>query len=73
MYRDGVTFEDIVMLYHYDEALRRMFLRYLLMIERSIKAALPTFFVMHTVILSQNTLIRAIISAHRQSKPESIA
>lgn len=44
MYRDGVTFEDIVMLYHYDEALRRMFLRYLLMIERSIKARVAYVF-----------------------------
>ena len=44
MYRNGVTFEDIVMLYHYDEALRRMFLRYLLMIERSIKARVAYVF-----------------------------
>lgn len=44
MYRDGVTFEDIIMLYHYDEALRRMFLRYLLMIERSIKARVAYVF-----------------------------
>lgn len=28
MYRDGVTFEDIVMLYNFDESLRRLFLRY---------------------------------------------
>ena len=44
MYRDGVTFEDIVMLYNFDEALRRLFLRYLLMIERSIKARIAYVF-----------------------------
>jgi len=44
MYRDGVTFEDIVMLYNFDESLRRLFLRYLLMIERSIKAQVAYVF-----------------------------
>lgn len=44
MYRDGVTFEDIVMLYNFDESLRRLFLRYLLMIERSIKARVAYVF-----------------------------
>lgn len=44
MYRDNVTFEDIVMLYNFDEALRRLFLRYLLMIERSIKARIAYVF-----------------------------
>lgn len=44
MYRDNVTFDDIVMLYNFDEALRRLFLRYLLMIERNIKARVAYVF-----------------------------
>lgn len=44
MYRDNVTFEDIVMLYNFDEALRRLFLRHLLMIERNIKARVAYVF-----------------------------
>ena len=44
MYRDGVTFEDIVMLYNFDESSRRLFLRYLLMIERNIKARVAYVF-----------------------------
>ena len=41
---DNVTFEDIIMLYNFDEALRRIFLRYLLMIERNIKARIAYVF-----------------------------
>lgn len=44
MYRDGVTFDDIVALYNFDEALRHLFLRYLLMIERNIKARVAYVF-----------------------------
>lgn len=44
LYRDGVTFDDIVKLYEFDESLRRLFLRYLLMIERRIKARLAYVF-----------------------------
>lgn len=44
MYRDGVTFEDIVSLYTFDEALRHLFLRYLLIIERNIKTRVAYVF-----------------------------
>lgn len=44
LYRDGVTFEDIVSLYIFDESLRRLFLRYLLMIERNIKSRVAYVF-----------------------------
>lgn len=37
MYRDGVCFDDILLLYQFDEALRHIFLRRLLMIEKMIK------------------------------------
>ena len=43
-YKDGVSFTDIVKLYEFDEALRRLFLRYLLMIERRIKARIAYVF-----------------------------
>ena len=43
-YKDGVAFIDIVKLYEFDEALRRLFLRYLLMIERRIKARIAYVF-----------------------------
>jgi abortive infection bacteriophage resistance protein len=39
-YRDNATFGDILSLYRFDEGLRHIFLRYLLIIERSIKAQL---------------------------------
>lgn len=44
LYRDGVTFDDIVKLYEFDESLRRLFLRYLLMIERRIKSRIAYVF-----------------------------
>lgn len=44
MYRDGVKIEDIIMLYDFDEALRHLFLRYLLMVERTIKARIAYVF-----------------------------
>lgn len=44
MYRDGVTFEDIVSLYTFDESLRHLFLRYLLMVERNIKTRVAYVF-----------------------------
>lgn len=44
MYRDGVTLEDIVSLYSFDEALRHLFLRYLLTVERNIKARVAYVF-----------------------------
>ncbi len=43
-YRSDVTFNDIILLYHFDEDLRRLFLRYLLSIERAIKARIAYVF-----------------------------
>jgi len=37
-YRDGVTFSDIVALYYFDEELRRIFLFYLIRIEKAMKS-----------------------------------
>lgn len=44
LYRKDVTFDDIVLLYHFDEDLRRLFLRYLLNVERKIKARIAYVF-----------------------------
>ena len=41
-YRDGTRFEDIVVLYYFDENLRELFLKYILKIERHIRA-LPSY------------------------------
>lgn len=38
MYCDGVTFDDVTSLYRFDEALRELFLIYLLSVEREIKS-----------------------------------
>lgn len=43
-YKDGARFEDIVALYHFDENLRELFLRYILKIERHIRALLSYHF-----------------------------
>lgn len=43
-YRDGVRFEDIALLYQFDEDLREMFLRRLLYIERHIRSLLSYYF-----------------------------
>ena len=43
-YRDDVSFSDIVALYNFDEALRHLFLRYLLIIERSMKTKIAYTF-----------------------------
>lgn len=37
--RDGTSVKDILALYHFDEALRKLTLRYLLHIERHIRSA----------------------------------
>ncbi len=43
-YRDGTRFEDIVALYYFDENLRELFLKYILKIERHIRALLSYHF-----------------------------
>lgn len=43
-YLDGTQFEDIVALYHFDENLRELFLKYILKIERHIRALLSYHF-----------------------------
>ncbi|MEG0144466.1 MAG: Abi family protein, partial [Clostridia bacterium] len=43
-YRDGVTFSDILALYHFDDGLRHVFLRQLLFVEREIKVQIAYCF-----------------------------
>lgn len=43
-YRDGITFEDIVALYKFDENIRELFLKYILQIERHIRSLLSNHF-----------------------------
>lgn len=43
-YRDGITFEDIVALYKFDENMRELFLKYILQIERHIRSLLSNHF-----------------------------
>lgn len=43
-YQDGTRFEDIVALYHFDENLRELFLKYILKIERHIRTLLSYHF-----------------------------
>ncbi len=43
-YRDGVSFDDIVALYHFDKELREIFLKYILQIERHIRALISYHF-----------------------------
>lgn len=43
-YKDGTRFEDIVALYHFDENLRELFLKYILKVERHIRTLLSYHF-----------------------------
>lgn len=43
-YRNGITFDDIVALYKFDENLRELFLKYIFQIERHIRALLSNHF-----------------------------
>ena len=43
-YKDGVTFEEIVALYRFDEALRELFLKYLIRIERHLRSSISYYF-----------------------------
>ncbi|MBQ8637691.1 MAG: Abi family protein [Lachnospiraceae bacterium] len=43
-YIDGTRFEDIVAMYHFDENLRELFLKYILKVERHIRALLSYHF-----------------------------
>lgn len=43
-YKDGVSFDEIVALYEFDESLRELFLHYLLHIERHMRSLLSYYF-----------------------------
>ena len=43
-YKDGTKFEDIVELYYFDEALRQLFLRFLIKVENEIKSQVSYYF-----------------------------
>lgn len=43
-YRDGITFENIVALYKFDENLRELFLKHILQIERHMRSLLSNYF-----------------------------
>lgn len=43
-YKDGVSFDEIVALYEFDESLRELFLHYLLHIERHMHSLLSYYF-----------------------------
>ena len=43
-YRRGTTFADLVGLYHYDDQLRELFLRYLMVAERKLRSTLSYSF-----------------------------
>ena len=43
-YKDGTCFEDIVELYYFDEALRQLFLKYLIKVENEIKSQVSYYF-----------------------------
>ena len=43
-YKDGTTFEEIVALYRFDESLRELFLKYLLIIEQQMRSLLSYYF-----------------------------
>jgi len=43
-YKDGTTFEEIVALYKFDESLRELFLKYLLVIEQQMRSLLSYYF-----------------------------
>lgn len=44
IYKDGTAFEELVSLYEFDEALRELFLHYLLHIERHVRSLLAYYF-----------------------------
>ena len=43
-FQDGITFEDIYELYQFDNDLRSIFIKYILMVERNIKSSLSYHF-----------------------------
>lgn len=43
-YKDGTRFKDIVELYYFDEALRQLFLRYLIKVENEVKSQVSYYF-----------------------------
>lgn len=43
-YKDGTTFKEIVVLYEFDTALRELFFKYLLQIERNLRSLISYYF-----------------------------
>lgn len=50
-YLHGVTFEELVSFYYFDEQLRNLFLKYILHVERHIKSTVSYFFVKSMVTI----------------------
>jgi abortive infection bacteriophage resistance protein len=46
-FKDGTTFEEIVALYRFDESLRELFLKYLLIVEQNIRSQVSYNFTQH--------------------------
>lgn len=60
-YKYGVTFEEIVALYYFDEELRTLFLKYILHIERHTKSIISYYFCEKAAAFNKNTSIRTIM------------
>ena len=60
-YKHGVTFEEIVALYHFDEELRILFLKYILRIERHMKSLISYCFCEKYGKSNKNILIPTIM------------
>jgi len=46
-YKDGTTFEEIVALYRFDEMIRELFLKYLLVVEQNMRSQISYYFTQH--------------------------
>jgi len=46
-YKDGTTFEEIVALYRFDESMRELFLKYLLVVEQNMRSQISYYFTQH--------------------------
>lgn len=56
-YIDGTTFHDIYRLYQFDNELRSIFLKYILIAEHSVKSSLAYHFQLHTGKIRKNTYL----------------
>lgn len=54
-YKYGVTFDEIVAFYHFDEQLRSLFLKYILQVERHLKSMISYHFTENTENYRLNT------------------